>query len=148
MATILLVEDNSDDVDLTLHAIRKNDLGNDVEVVRDGQEALDFLFATGAHGGRDADDTPDLILLDLNLPKISGLDVLRAIRADPRTRRIPVVILTTSDEQADILNGYDRGTNSYVRKPVDFDEFYATVRELEAFWLSLNTPPPRHTKDR
>jgi two-component system, response regulator len=143
MATILLVEDNRDDVELTLHALRKNGMGNNVVVVRDGQEALDYLFASGTHAGRHANATPDLVLLDLNLPKISGLDVLRAIRADPRTKRIPVVILTTSDDQADILGGYDLGTNSYVRKPVDFDEFYATVKELETFWLALNTPPPR-----
>ena len=136
-ATILLVEDNPDDIELTLHAFRKHNLVNDLVIARDGQEAMDRLFAS------ETGDVPDLVLLDLKLPKIGGMEVLRAIRADPRTKRIPVVILTTSDDEADILNGYELGINSYIRKPIDFDKFTATVKQVGMYWLVLNTPPPK-----
>ena len=135
--TILLVEDNPDDIELTLHAFRKHNLVNDLVIARDGQEAMDRLFAS------ETGDVPDLVLLDLKLPKIGGMEVLRAIRADPRTKRIPVVILTTSDDEADILNGYELGINSYIRKPIDFDNFIATVKQVGMYWLVLNTPPPK-----
>ena len=141
--TILLIEDNPDDVELTLHAFQKNHMANDVVVAGDGAEGLDYLFGTGKYAGRDADDPPALILLDLQLPKIGGLEVLRRVREDERTKRIPVVILTTSDEEEDIVNGYDRGCNSYLRKPVDFNEFMNSVKQLEVYWMALNTPPPR-----
>ena len=134
-ATILLVEDNQDDLELTLHAFDRHELPHQVAVARDGQEAMDYLFGAGS--------VPDLVLLDLNLPRIGGMDVLRTMRRDPRTKRIPVVILTTSDDEADISDGYDLGINSYIRKPVDFDKFTATVKELGMYWLALNTPPPK-----
>ena len=142
-ATILLIEDNPDDVELTLHAFQKNHMANDVVVAGDGAEGLDYLFGTGKYAGRDADKLPALILLDLQLPKIGGLEVLRKVREDERTKRIPVVILTTSDEEEDIINGYDRGANSYLRKPVDFTEFMNAVKQLELYWMVLNTPPPK-----
>ena len=142
-ATILLIEDNPDDVELTLHAFQKNHMANDVVVAGDGAEGLDYLFGTGKYAGRDADDPPALILLDLQLPKIGGLEVLRKVREDERTKRIPVVILTTSDEEEDIANGYDGGANSYLRKPVDFAEFMNAVKQLEMYWMVLNTPPPK-----
>ncbi len=142
-ATILLIEDNPDDVELTLHAFQKNHMANEVVVAGDGAEGLDYLFGTGKYAGRDADQAPALILLDLQLPKIGGLEVLRRVREDARTKRIPVVILTTSDEEEDIVNGYDRGCNSYLRKPVDFTEFMNSVKQLEVYWMVLNTPPPR-----
>ena len=142
-ATILLIEDNPDDVELTLHAFQKNHMGNDVVVASDGAEGLDYLFGTGKYAGRDAEEPPALILLDLQLPKIGGLEVLRKVREDERTKRIPVVILTTSDEEEDIINGYDRGANSYLRKPVDFTEFMNAVKQLELYWMVLNTPPPK-----
>ncbi len=141
-ATILLIEDNPDDVELTLHAFQKNHMANDVVVAGDGAEGLDYLFGTGKYAGRNT-DAPALILLDLQLPKIGGLEVLRKVRADERTKRIPVVILTTSDEEEDIVNGYDHGCNSYMRKPVDFTEFMNAVKQLEVYWMVLNTPPPR-----
>jgi two-component system, response regulator len=139
--TILLVEDNPDDEALTLRALKKNRIKNDVVVARDGQQALDWLFGTGAHAGRPG-GLPQIILLDLQLPKINGLDVLRRIRADERTRLLPVVILTSSREDRDRLEGYSLGTNSYVRKPVDFGEFVEAVRQLGLYWLVLNEPPP------
>ena len=142
-ATILLIEDNPDDVELTLHAFQKNHMTNEVVVASDGAEGLDYLFGTGKYAGRDADEAPALILLDLQLPKIGGLEVLRRVREDERTKRIPVVILTTSDEEEDIVNGYDRGCNSYLRKPVDFNEFMNSVKQLEVYWMVLNTPPPK-----
>ncbi len=138
---ILLVEDNPDDEALTLRALNKHNVTNEVVVARDGAEALDFLFRTGAYAGRDAQQTPQVILLDLKLPKIDGLEVLRRIRQDDRTRLLPVVILTSSKEEEDILNGYRLGANSYVRKPVDFVEFTDAVRQLGLFWLLLNEPP-------
>lgn len=139
---ILLVEDNPDDEALTLRALRKANVGNAVTVVRDGVEALDFLFGTGAHAGRDTGVLPQVVLLDLKLPKIDGLEVLRRIRADDRTKVLPVVILTSSDEDQDRLQGYAFGANSYVRKPVEFTQFADAVRQLGLYWLVLNQPPP------
>jgi len=140
---ILLVEDNPDDEALTLRALKKNNIGNHVEVMRDGAEALDFLFCTGSHANRDPQDKPQVILLDLKLPKVDGLEVLRQIRADERTRLLPVVILTSSREEQDMINGYSLGANSYIRKPVDFVEFVDAVRQLGLYWLVLNEAPPR-----
>lgn len=140
---ILLVEDNADDEALTLRAFKKNNIRNPVLVMRDGQQALDYLFAAGAHAGRDARDLPQVVLLDLKLPKVDGLEVLRRIRADDRTRLLPVVILTSSKEERDIVNGYRLGANSYVRKPVNFDEFVEAARQLGLYWLLLNEPLPR-----
>jgi two-component system, response regulator len=142
---ILLVEDNSDDEELTLRALKKNKIHNEVMVARDGVEALDYLFGTGVHAGRDLALMPQLILLDLKLPKIDGLQVLQRLRADPRTRLLPVVILTSSKEQQDLIEGYSLGANSYVRKPVDFTQFIEAVRQLGLYWLVLNelAPVPR-----
>ena len=139
---ILLVEDNTDDVELTLRAFRKSNIANEMVVVHDGQEALDYLFAAGAHAGRDPMVMPHVVLLDLNLPKLSGLEVLRRMRADARTKRLPVVILTTSSEETDVIGGYDLGANSYVRKPVDFAQFSEAALHLGLYWLVLNEPPP------
>ncbi len=139
---ILLVEDNPDDVELTLRALRRNKVENGVEVVRDGAEALDFLFGTGAYENRDTSVMPVVILLDLKLPKIDGLEVLQRLRNDERTKFIPVVILTSSDEEEDITQGYNLGANSYVRKPVDFDKFCEAVRQLKLYWYLLNESPP------
>lgn len=141
--TILLVEDNPDDVELTLRAFSKSKIGNEIVVVRDGQEALDYLFATGAHAGRDASALPEVVLLDLKLPKVDGLEVLRRLRADERTRLLPVVVLTSSGEQQDMLSSYDLGANSFVRKPVDFAEFMDAARHLGLYWLVLNQVPPK-----
>ncbi len=140
--TILLVEDNPDDEELTLRALRKSGVKEPVVVARDGPEALDYLFATGAWKLRDVLDTPRVVLLDLKLPKLSGLDVLRRMREDPRTRRVPVVVLTSSAEERDIQQCYDLGANSYVRKPVEFDEFLEFIRSLGNYWLKLNERPP------
>ncbi|MEK6607975.1 MAG: response regulator [Myxococcota bacterium] len=140
---ILLVEDNPDDVELTLRAFKKNNITNAVVVARDGIEALDYLFATGAHAGRDVGALPQVVLLDLKLPRLDGLEVLRRIRADARTRILPVVILTSSTEDHDLVNGYSFGANSYVRKPVDFAEFVEAARQLGLYWLLLNRAPPR-----
>jgi two-component system response regulator len=140
---ILLVEDNPDDEALTLRALRKNNIGNQLHVVRDGAEALEFLFCTGAYADRNPHDLPQLILLDIKLPKVDGLEVLRRIRANEHTQRLPVVILTSSNEQQDLLNSYNLGVNSYVRKPVDFNEFIDAVRQLGLYWLVLNETPPR-----
>lgn len=139
--TILLVEDNPDDELLTRRALEKNRIANEVVVARDGEEALDYLFARGKFVGRDAHALPQVTLLDLNLPKMDGLDVLRQIRGDERTRRLPVVILTSSREHEDILRGYDLGANAYVRKPVDFEQFVEAVKLLGLFWLVLNETP-------
>ena len=139
--TILLVEDNPDDEELTLRALKRNLIANEVIVAHDGQEALDFIFGGGAWADRDPADLPSLILLDLNVPKVDGLSVLRQIRADVRTRRAPVVILTSSSEQQDLIKGYDLGANSYVRKPVAFEEFVEAVRQLGVYWLVLNELP-------
>ena len=139
---ILLVEDRQDDVDLTLRAFKKSKIVNQVVVARDGEEALDYLFATGAHAGRDLGQTPDVVLLDLKLPKIGGHEVLRRIRADERTRRVPVVVLTSSNEDLDIVQSYDLGANSFVRKPVDFAQFIEATQQLGLYWLVLNQAPP------
>jgi two-component system response regulator len=139
---ILLVEDNDDDIELTRRAFDKSRIVNEMIVVRDGQEAIEYLFVTGAHSDRDPAVMPSVILLDLNLPKLSGLDVLSRIRAEERTRRLPVVILTTSKEEKDVIGGYDLGANSYVRKPVDFAEFAEAARQLGLYWLLLNEPSP------
>lgn len=141
-STILLVEDNPDDEALTLRAFQKNNIRNDVVIARDGVEALDYIFGTGAHAGRDPEDTPAVILLDLKLPKIDGLEVLRRLRSDQRTRLTPVVILTSSKEEQDLIRSYSLGANSYVRKPVDFTEFMEAVRQLGMYWLVLNEPAP------
>lgn len=140
---ILLVEDNADDEALTLRALKKNNIGNRVVVVRDGAEALDFLFCTGAYAERDPHDKPQVILLDLKLPKVDGMEVLRRMRADPSTRTLPVVILTSSKEEQDVVNSYMIGVNSYVRKPVDFVQFVEAIRQLGLYWLVLNEAPPR-----
>jgi two-component system, response regulator len=139
--TILLVEDNPDDELLTLRALKKNNVFNKVVVARDGAEALDYLFGEGAYEGRDVSDIPQVVLLDLKLPKVDGLEVLRRLRADERTRLLPVVILTSSREQQDLLDGYGYGANSYVRKPVDFAQFSRAVEQLELYWLVLNESP-------
>jgi len=139
---ILLVEDNPDDEALTIRGLRKNNIRNEIVVAHDGVEALDYLFATGAHAGRDTRDQPAVILLDLKLPKLDGLQVLRRIRADNRTKLLPVVILTSSKEEQDLIASYSLGANSYVRKPVDFVQFAEAVRQLGLYWLLLNEPPP------
>jgi CheY-like chemotaxis protein len=139
---ILLVEDNMSDIGLTQRAFQKNGIGNKLVIAEDGQEALDYLFGAGAHAGRNMAEMPMLILLDLKLPRIEGLDVLRRLRADSRTRRIPVVILTSSSEEQDIAAGYDLGTNSYIRKPVDFHQFAEVIKQLGMYWLVTNQPPP------
>lgn len=139
--TILLVEDNDDDARLTMRALQRNNILNEVVHARDGAEALDYLFRTGAHSGREASDSLQLILLDLNLPRLSGLQVLERIRADERTRLLPVVVLTTSSEEADLVRSYGLGVNSYVRKPVRFEQFAEAVRQLGMYWLVLNLSP-------
>lgn len=139
--TILLVEDNADDEALTLRALARNGIANEVVVARDGVEALDYLFATGAHAGRDTRQMPVLVLLDLKLPRIDGLEVLRRLRADPRTTSLPVVVLTSSSEPTDVAGSYDQFANSYIRKPVDFADFMNVVRKLGLYWLILNVPP-------
>jgi CheY-like chemotaxis protein len=139
---ILLVEDNPDDEALTLRALKKNNITNEVVVVRDGAEALDYFGGRGRFTGRDTSDIPQVTLLDLKLPKVDGLEVLRRLRADPRTRLAPIVILTSSNEEQDRLKGYGLGANSYVRKPVDFDQFMEAVRQLGLYWLLLNERPP------
>jgi two-component system response regulator len=138
---ILLVEDNPNDVELTLRAFEKHRLANGIRVARDGQEALDYLFGTGAHAGRAGPVHPKVILLDLKLPKVDGLEVLRQIRADAALRTVPVVVLTSSREEQDIVASYDLGINSYIVKPIDFDKFVETVRALGLYWLLLNEPP-------
>jgi two-component system response regulator len=140
---ILLVEDNPDDEALTLRALKKNNIGNELVVVHDGAEALDFIFCQGAYAERNPRDMPQVILLDLKLPKIDGLEVLRRIRANEDTKLLPVVILTSSKEEQDRLRGYTLGANSYVQKPVDFDQFIGAVRQLGLYWLVLNEAPPR-----
>jgi two-component system response regulator len=138
---ILLVEDNPDDEKLTLRALTKNNLSK-VVVVRDGVEALDYLFATGAYAGRDVSELPTVVLLDLKLPKLDGLGVLGRLRADERTKRLPVVVLTSSKEEQDLMGSYNLGANSYIRKPVDFTKFIEAVRQLGVYWLELNEPAP------
>lgn len=141
--TIMLVEDNPSDVGLTKRALERNGIVNDLVVASDGQEALDYLFCKGEFSGRKISDTPILILLDLKLPKVGGLEVLRIIRSDERTRRIPIVILSSSQEAQDIISAYDGGTNSYIAKPVDFERFTEVIRQLGLYWLVLNEPAPK-----
>jgi two-component system response regulator len=143
---ILLVEDNPDDEMLTLRAFKKNNIANEVIVARDGAEALDYLFGTGQYAKRDLSIMPAVILLDLKLPKVDGLEVLRRLRADDRTKRLPVVILTSSKEEQDIVSSYDLGANSYIHKPVDFDRFTKAVGQLGLYWLLLNELPPKKGK--
>jgi len=138
---ILLVEDNPNDLALTLRAFQKNNLANHIHVVRDGAEALEFIFCTGAYANRNIENGPKMILLDLKLPLVDGLEVLRRIKADPRTQRTPVVVLTSSREERDIVESYQLGVNSYIVKPVDFEQFTASVRALGMYWLLLNQPP-------
>ena len=140
---ILLIEDNSSDVELTIRAFEKAHIGNQVVVARDGQEALDYLWGEGAHAGREVVELPAVTLLDLKLPKLPGLEVLRRVRADSRTRRLPVVILTSSKEEQDLAAGYDLGANSYIRKPVDFEQFTQAIAHLGLYWLVWNEPPPK-----
>ena len=138
---ILLVEDNPDDVELTLRAFKKSLIANEVAVARDGVEALEYLASTNMDNGKHLNEMPQVVLLDLHLPKVSGLEVLRAIRANPDTRLLPVVVLTSSDEESDILKSYDLGANSYIHKPVDFEQFLEAARQLGLYWLVLNQSP-------
>lgn len=138
---ILLVEDNEEDVELTLHALRKENLANRIQVARDGEEALDFLFCNGTFSARAGHPPLKLVLLDLKLPKVDGIEVLRKMKQDPRTKSIPVVILTSSKEERDLVNGYQLGANSYIQKPVDFDQFRNTVKSVGLYWLLINQPP-------
>ena len=148
---ILLVEDNLDDVELTVRALRNENLANNIHVARDGEEALEFLFCNGAYAGRSFNCPPKLILLDLKLPKMDGMEVLKRLKADERTKTIPVVILTCSKEERDLVKGYDLGANSYIQKPVDFDQFRNTVKSVGMYWLLINQPPVtnglRHTAE-
>jgi CheY-like chemotaxis protein len=138
---LLIVEDNPQDLELALRALRKANLANSIHIARDGAEALDFLFGEGTHAGRNIADAPRVIVLDLKLPKVDGLEVLRRVKGDPRTRSIPVVVLTSSKEQRDVVESYDLGVNSYVVKPVNFDRFAEAVRDLGLYWLIVNQPP-------
>jgi len=139
---ILLVEDNPDDAELTRLALDEAHVTNTLVIVRDGQEALDWLFCAGTHAGRDPCQVPSLVLLDLKLPKIGGLEVLQRLREDERTRRLPVVILTSSREEQDVMRGYNLGANSYIQKPVDYAQFLEAIRQLGVYWMVLNEPPP------
>ncbi len=138
---ILLVEDNPADLKMTLHALRSGNVANHIQVARDGAEALEFIFCEGAFAGRDINDGPKVILLDLKLPKVDGLEVLERVKSDPRTKHIPVVIMTSSKEQSDVASSYDRGVNSYIVKPVNFESFAKAVQTLGMYWLLLNQPP-------
>jgi CheY-like chemotaxis protein len=140
---ILLVEDNPSDLEIALRALKEHNLCNNVQVARDGEEALDFIFCQGAHAGRRSDDLPRLILLDLKLPLIDGMEVLRQIRADARTRNVPVVVLTSSTEERDVVESYALGVNSFIAKPVDFDQFRDAMQTIGMYWLLLNRPPPK-----
>lgn len=140
---ILLVEDNPSDIELTRRALEQSRISNSLIVAEDGVEALEYLLGTGPHAGRDPSDIPALVLLDINLPRVDGMSVLRKIRADPRTRRVPVVCLTTSSEEQDLATAYDLGVNSYIRKPVDFAQFATAIEQLGLYWLVLNEPPPK-----
>jgi two-component system response regulator len=140
---ILLVDDNPSDVELTVRALRSHKLANSIHIAEDGQQALDFVFCRGGHSGRSFATPPKVIFLDLKMPKVDGIDVLRTIRGDGRTKMIPVVILTSSKEQRDIVEGYKLGVNAYIQKPVDFDEFRRVIEQVGLFWLVVNQPPPR-----
>lgn len=142
---ILLVEDNPDDEALTIRALKQHNIANEVVVARNGAEALDYLFGSGAHQGRDLDDRPAVVLLDLKLPKIDGLEVLRRLRADARGKLLPVVVLTSSREEQDLAQSYGLGANSYIRKPVDFEQFSEAIRQVGLYWLVLNEPPPKRS---
>jgi two-component system response regulator len=139
---ILLVEDNDDDIELTLRAFERSRVANEIVLARDGEEAIDYLFASGAHADRDPEAGPEVVLLDLKLPKLDGLGVLRRMRTDERTRRLPVVVLTSSNEEQDVISSYDLGANSFVQKPVDFTQFVEAARQLGLYWLVLNERPP------
>jgi len=139
---ILLVEDNQDDMDLALHALKQGKLANNIVVARDGEEALDFLFCRGAFAQRSFERPPKLVLLDLKLPKVDGMEVLKQVKSDPRTRTIPIVIMTSSKEERDLVAGYNLGANSYIQKPVDFDQFRETVKSVGLYWLVINQPVP------
>ena len=139
---ILLVEDNPNDLELTMHALTKHNLANKIHVVRDGEEALDFLFCRGAFGGRTFDNAPKVVLLDLKLPKVDGLEILRAVKSDARTKAIPVVVMTSSKQQRDLVESYQLGVNSYIQKPINFAEFQEVIRQLGYYWLAINQPPP------
>ena len=143
---IVLVEDNPDDAELTLHALRKENLANNIHVARDGEEALEFLFCNGANADRSLEPPPKVILLDVKLPKVDGMEVLKRLKADVRTRTIPVVILTSSKEDRDLIKSYNLGANSYIQKPVDFEQFRNTVKSLGLYWLLINQPAPRPTQ--
>lgn len=139
---ILLVEDNADDVELAVRALRREKLANEITVARDGEEALDVIFCRGPHAARSFLHPPRVVLLDLKLPKVSGLDVLKAIKSDPRTKAIPVVVMTSSREERDLVDSYKLGVNAYVQKPVDFEQFRSMVKDLGLFWVVMNQPPP------
>ena len=139
---ILLVEDNQDDMDLALHALRREKLANSIFVARDGEDALDFLFCRGAFTERSFDHPPKLVLLDLKLPKVDGMEVLRQLKSDPRTKAIPVIMMTSSKEERDLVNSYQLWVNSYIQKPVDFDQFRETVKSVGLYWMVINQPPP------
>jgi CheY-like chemotaxis protein len=143
---ILLVEDNPDDLELALHALRSNKLANKIEVARDGEEALDYFSRRGRFAGRSQQTQPNLVLLDLKLPKVDGLEVLQAVKNDPATRAIPVVILTSSKEERDLVTSYQIGVNSYIQKPVDFNQFRETVKQLGLYWLVVNQSPPANAQ--
>jgi two-component system response regulator len=143
---ILLVDDSQDDVDLTLHALRAENLANHIFIARDGEEALDFLFCSGPHSGRSFDHPPKLVLLDLKMPKVDGMEVLKQVKSDPRTKTIPVVLMTSSREERDMVNGYELGVNSYIQKPVDFAEFRDAVKTLGLYWLVTNRAPVSNGK--
>jgi two-component system, response regulator len=139
---ILLVEDNPDDVELALLALKKSNLANKIQVIRDGEEALDFLFCRGAYRSRRFETPPKFVLLDLKLPKVDGLEVLRALKADPRTKSVPVVVMTSSKQPRDMIDGYHLGVNSYIQKPIDFGAFREIIKQLGYYWLVINQPPP------
>ena len=141
---ILLVEDSQDDIDLALHALRQGKLANSIFVVRDGEEALDFLFCRGTFSERNIDRPPKLVLLDLKLPKVDGLQVLKVVKGDPRTKTIPIVIMTSSKEERDMVESYNSGVNSYIQKPVDFEQFRNTIKTLGMYWMVVNQPPVNH----
>ena len=141
---ILMVEDNPDDLELALRALRKCNIRNRIEVVKDGAEALDYLFCTGQYEGRDKCDMPFVVLLDLKMPKVGGLEVLRRLQKDKRLRVVPVVVLTTSQEEGDLMDSYRLGANSYIRKPVEFERFIDAIEQLGIYWLELNEPPPKY----